>query len=61
MDVVVNNLDNRGGKIKGVGDVLQGGGADSTYFWSYMWVMTPHMGRSMGGFQHRVSIQINGR
>ena len=32
MDTVVNNLDNRGGKIKGVGDVLQGGGADSTYF-----------------------------
>ena len=32
MDVVVNNLDNRGGKIKGVGDVLQGGGAGSIYF-----------------------------
>ena len=30
-------------------------------FWSYMWVMTPHMGRSIGGFQHRVAIWITGR
>ena len=33
MGAVVNNLEKRGGKTKGVGDVLQCGGAGSTYFW----------------------------
>ena len=30
-------------------------------FRSEMWVMTPHMGRSLGGFKHSVSRRINGR
>ena len=30
-------------------------------FGSYTWVMTPHMGRSLGGFQHRVARRITGR
>ena len=33
MGAVVNNLENGGGKTKGVGDVIQGGGAGSNYFW----------------------------
>ena len=31
--MVVNNLGKGGGETKGVGDVLQGGGAGSTSFW----------------------------
>ena len=33
MGAVFNNLEKGGGKTKGVRDVLQGGGAGSTYFW----------------------------
>ena len=33
MGAVFNNLENGGGKTKGVGDVIQGGGAGSNYFW----------------------------
>ena len=33
MGVVVNNLEKGGGKTKGVGYVIQGGGAGSTSFW----------------------------
>ena len=33
MGAFVNNLDKVGGETKGVGGVLQGGGAGSTYFW----------------------------
>ena len=33
MGAVINNLEKGGGKTKGVGDLLQGGGAGSTYFW----------------------------
>ena len=33
MGAVVDNLAKEGGKPKGVGDVLQGGGAGSTSFW----------------------------
>ena len=32
MGAVINNLGKVGGKTKGVGDVLQGGGASRTYF-----------------------------
>ena len=31
--MVVNNLGKGGGETKGVGDVIQGGGAGSTSFW----------------------------
>ena len=33
MGAVVENLSKGGGKIKGVGDVIQGGGAGGTSFW----------------------------
>ena len=33
MGAVVNNLEKGGGETKGVGDVLQGRGAGSYYFW----------------------------
>ena len=33
MGAVVNNLEKGGGKTKGVGYVIQGGGAGSTSFW----------------------------
>ena len=33
MSAVVNNLGKGGGKTKGVGDVIQGGGSCSTSFW----------------------------
>ena len=31
--MIVNNIGKGGGKTKGVGDVIQGGGAGSIYFW----------------------------
>ena len=30
-------------------------------FESYTWVITPHMGRSLGNFHHRVTRKIAGR
>ena len=33
MGTVVENIGKRGGEPAGVGDVLQGGGEGSTYFW----------------------------
>ena len=61
MDAVVDNISKGGGKPKCVGDVLQGGGAGSTYF-RVGDVGDEHcMGRAIGEVQHRVNILITGR
>ena len=61
MGTSVDNLGKGGGKSKGVGDVFQGGGAGGTTFWGRDVGDDPHMGWSLGGFQHRVAQQITGR
>ena len=59
--MVVENLGKGGGQTKSVGDVLQGGGAGSTSFWVGEVLITPHMGKDLGGFQHKVDRQITGK
>ena len=59
--MVVNNLGKRGGKTKGVRDVLQGFGAGSTSFWVGDVGDDPPHGRAIGGFQHRLAICITRR
>ena len=61
MVAVVDNLAKGGGKTKGVGYVLQGGGAGSTSFRVVDVGVTPRMGRDIGGVCHRVTIWITGR
>ena len=61
MGAVVDNLAKVGGKPKGVGGVLQGGGTGSTSFRVGDVVDDPHMGHAIGGFKNRVAIWITGR
>ena len=60
MGAVVNNLEKGGGETKGVGDVLQGGGAGSTSLWVGDVGDDPRTGGVIGGSQHRVAICITG-
>ena len=55
MGVVVDNLEKGGGKTKGVGDVLQGGGAGSTSFWVGDVGDDPPHGTGHWGFSTQVS------
>ena len=54
MGAVVENLSKGWGKIKGVGDVIQGGGAGGTSFWvgdvGYDPLRKPEPGGGGGGF-----------
>ena len=50
MGVIVENIEKGGGKPKGVGDVLQGVGVGSTYFWVGDVGDDPQIGWDIGGF-----------
>ena len=57
----VKNLGKGRGKYKGVGIFFKAVVQVLLIFGTKTWVMTPHMGRDLGGFQHKVAQQITGR
>ena len=61
MGAVVNNIEKGWSETKGVGDVLQGGGAGSTSFQVGYVGDDPLHETGHWGFQHRVAIWITGR
>ena len=57
----VENLGKEGGKSKGVGMFFKALVQAVLILGAETWVMTPRMGRDLGGFQHRVAQRITGR